>query len=193
LRKRAGTSGIQILFSVVGEDGDVHGCADAAHDPVFRLGGVAANRAARNGIAMLHFAYASNMSRQPMRMRCPTAVGVGLAALRDHRFVIMANGYASVTSAPGEGVHGLLWRLGPRDLAALDAYEDVAGGLYRRAMLPVMTDKTTVSALVYLGCETRQGRPRPGYMPLVLEAARECGLPENYVASLARFAPGAPR
>lgn len=142
---------------------------------------------------MLYFAYGSNMSRQPMRMRCPTAVGIGPAILRNHRFVIMANGYASVVPTPGEDVHGFLWRVGPRDLAALDAYEDVAGGLYRQDMRPVVKGMTTVKALVYLGCEMRSGRPRPGYIPLVVKAARECGLPEVYVASLARFAPGAPR
>jgi gamma-glutamylcyclotransferase (GGCT)/AIG2-like uncharacterized protein YtfP len=144
--------------------------------------------------AMLYFAYGSNMSRQPMQARCPTAVGAGVATLRNHRFVIMANGYASVAPALSEDVHGFLWRIGSRDLAALDAYEDVAGGLYRQAMLPVLQDTITVNALVYLGCEMRQGRPRPGYIPLVLDAARECGLPAAYIASLARYvAPGAPR
>jgi hypothetical protein len=133
------------------------------------------------------------MSRAPMRVRCPTARAAGPAVLRGHRFVIVANGYASVAPAPGEDVHGLLWRVGPRDLAALDTYENVAGGLYRHAMLPVVQDRTTVKALVYLGCETRQGWPRPGYIPLVQEAARECGLPEDYIASLARIAPGAPQ
>jgi gamma-glutamylcyclotransferase (GGCT)/AIG2-like uncharacterized protein YtfP len=90
----------------------------------------------------------------------------------------------------GADVHGILWRIGPRDLAALDDYEDVAGGLYRQTMLEVLQDGKTTQALVYLGCETREGRPRPGYIALVVEAARECGLPEDYIAGLARFAPG---
>jgi gamma-glutamylcyclotransferase (GGCT)/AIG2-like uncharacterized protein YtfP len=102
----------------------------------------------------------------------------------------MANGYASVVPARGQDVHGLVWRIGPRDLAALDAYESVACGLYRRAMLPVMREAALVKALVYLGCERREGRPRPGYMEAVIGAARECGLPESYLAGLARFAPG---
>ena len=142
---------------------------------------------------MLYFAYGSNMSRGPMRTRCPTARAMGTAILRDHRFVIMANGYASVVPSAGEDVHGLLWQIGPRDLAALDEYEDVVGGLYRRAMLPLVRDKRTVKALVYLGSETREGRPRPGYMAIVIDAARECGLPEDYIASLVRFTRGAAR
>jgi gamma-glutamylcyclotransferase (GGCT)/AIG2-like uncharacterized protein YtfP len=142
---------------------------------------------------MLYFAYGSNMSRGPMRARCPTAQETGRAILQDHRVVIMANGYASVVPAAEQDVHGILWRIGPQDLAALDDYEDVAGGLYRHATLPVLVDGETVTALVYLGCEEREGHPRPGYIALVVEAARECGLPEDYIERLARLATGGMR
>jgi gamma-glutamylcyclotransferase (GGCT)/AIG2-like uncharacterized protein YtfP len=136
---------------------------------------------------MLYFAYGSNMSRGPMRTRCPTAQEAGRGVLRGYRFVIMANGYASVVPSAGQDVHGLLWRIGPRDLAALDDYEDVAGGLYRHAMLPIIQDGESTDALVYLGSETREGRPSAAYLALVVGAARECGLPEDYVAALARI------
>lgn len=139
---------------------------------------------------MLYFAYGSNMSRGPMRTRCPTAKELGRAILRGYRFVIMANGFASVVPAPGAAVHGIVWRIGPRDLAALDAYEDIAGGLYRKATLPLLKDAATVNALVYLGNEKRQGRPRAAYMALVIEAARDGGLPEDYIAGLHRWLPG---
>ena len=138
---------------------------------------------------MHYFAYGSNMSRGPMQSRCPTAHEAGRAVLRDYRFVIMANGYASVVPAPGEDVHGLLWHIGLHDLAALDDYEDVVGGLYRHATLPVLQDGAPCEALVYLGCETEEGLPEPGYMALVVAAARDCGLPEDYVARLVRYAP----
>ena len=139
---------------------------------------------------MLNFAYGSNMSREPMRQRCPGAQMIGTATLRRHRFIIMANGYASVVPASSSEVHGILWRVTPRDLVALDAYEDVAGGLYRRVMRPVIHNSTTVTALVYSGCEPREGAPRRGYMELVLRSAREAGLPGDYVEGLERLAPG---
>ncbi|HWV54101.1 gamma-glutamylcyclotransferase family protein [Pseudorhodoplanes sp.] len=141
---------------------------------------------------MLYFAYGSNMCRGPMRERCPTAAEVGRGILSGYRFVIMANGYASVVPDAAHEVYGILWTIGPRDLFALDEYEDVAGGLYRKAMLPVGRDGAqTVEALVYLGSETRVGQPRPDYIEAVVSAARDGGLPENYIAGLARFAPGA--
>lgn len=139
---------------------------------------------------MLYFAYGSNMSLAPMRERCPDAQNLGPALLPQHRFVIMANGYASVMPNASTQVHGVLWRISPRDLAALDDYEDVAGGLYRKEILPVTHGRRSVTALVYLGAETREGHPRKEYMELVIEAARENGLPDDYIQALACHAPG---
>jgi hypothetical protein len=44
-------------------------------------------------------------------------------------------------------------------------------------------------ALVYIARRQGEGTPRPGYVPLVVEAAREWQLPEAYIRSLARWAP----
>jgi gamma-glutamylcyclotransferase (GGCT)/AIG2-like uncharacterized protein YtfP len=138
----------------------------------------------------LHFAYGSNMSRAGMKTRCPGARAIGTGALRGFRFIIMTNGYASVARASDATVHGVLWRVTPRDLAALNAYESVDSGLYRRVMLPVAAGTGTVSALVYLGCEEQEGGPRPGYMNVVVEAAREWELPAAYISGLERWSPG---
>lgn len=139
---------------------------------------------------MLHFAYGSNMSHEPMQQRCPDAQYLGIAVLRRHRFIIMANGYASIATQPSGNVYGVLWRISPRDLAALDAYENVLGGLYRREMMPIIHGSRSMAAIVYIGAEKREGAARKGYMELVVQAARENGLPDDYVDSLARLAPG---
>jgi gamma-glutamylcyclotransferase (GGCT)/AIG2-like uncharacterized protein YtfP len=136
----------------------------------------------------LHFAYGSNMNRAGMARRCPGAVALGRAVLDDHRFVITSDGYASVQRVRGERVHGVLWRLGARDLAALDAYEDVGGGLYTRAMIPVLSGGHGVKALIYLGRSREAGRPEPGYLDNVVAAAREWQLPWDYIQGLTRWA-----
>jgi cation transport regulator ChaC len=140
----------------------------------------------------LHFAYGSNMSRPLMRARCPGAGEIGLACLSGHRFTITPDGYASVVPAAGGIVHGVLWRLTPRDLAALNAYESLDRGLYVRRQLPVRHGGRRLRALVYVATREGAGRPRPGYQEIVLAAARDWGLPEDYVQMLARFAPGPP-
>lgn len=138
----------------------------------------------------LHFAYGSNMSRKGMAARCPGAESAGIAVLDDYRFIIMTDGYASVEPARGDYVYGVLWKLTPRDLSSLNAYEGLQAGLYRRAMLPVSYDRVTLNALIYLGHTANEGKARPGYMELVLDAAREWELPPEYIERLRRWAPG---
>ena len=137
----------------------------------------------------LYFAYGSNMSRAAMRRRCPGAREIGSAVLEGHRFVIIGDGYASVLPSPGASVHGLLWRLGPRALAALNAYESLDSGLYRAVTLPVRGAGRRVAALVYVARSRTLGAPRPGYLEDVIAAARELEFPPAYVDMLARWAP----
>jgi hypothetical protein len=143
----------------------------------------------KNSRMTLHFAYGSNMSRKGMAARCPEGEAVGPAVLENYRLFIMSDGYASVEPKLGSNVHGIMWRLTPRDLSGLNAYEGLQAGLYRRVMVPVLIDRVRLNALVYLGHTSAEGKPRPGYMEDVIDAAREWKLPENYVESLARWAP----
>ena len=124
-----------------------------------------------------------------MRQRCGGAVPLGAATLRGWRYVI-AQGYGSVAPAPGLCVHGVLWRLTPRDLAALNAFESLDSGLYRRAMLTVELAGQRARALVYIGRQQGRRRPMPGYQERIVAAARDWRLPSRYIAGLARLAPG---
>jgi hypothetical protein len=141
---------------------------------------------------MLHFAYGSNMHRAVMHRHAPTAVPLGPAALAHHRFLITADGYASVAPASGDAVHGVLWRITPRDRATLDLWEDIAGGLYRAATAPVRHAGRTRPALVYHARHNRAGMPRAGYMELVIAAAQAWDLPQRYLASLQHWLPARP-
>jgi gamma-glutamylcyclotransferase (GGCT)/AIG2-like uncharacterized protein YtfP len=135
----------------------------------------------------LHFAYGSNMHRGDMRQRCPHAQALGVATLRNWRFVITHDGYASIVPRAGSTVHGVVWRLSRRDEAVLDAYEDLASGLYRRVIAPVRYGDTLAQAMIYLARERPEGRPRPGYMEAVLDAARDWDLPADYLGELERW------
>ncbi len=151
--------------------------------------------AARANASMttLHFAYGANMSRAVMRKYAPAARALGPATLADHRFIITADGYASVEPERGQAVHGVLWRITPRDRVLLDAWENVEAGLYRAAIVPVRRKRCLVPALVYFARPNGEGRPKPGYMELVIAAARQWELPEAYIRSLEAFAATRPR
>jgi cation transport regulator ChaC len=136
---------------------------------------------------MLHFAYGSNMHSAIMRKHAPDAVPVGVARLPGYRFLVTADGYASVEPARGRSVHGIMWRLTPRDRVTLDAWENVAGGLYRAVILPVYFAGRRRLALVYVGRRRPPGQPKAGYMEIVVEAARALELPPDYITSLQQW------
>jgi cation transport regulator ChaC len=135
----------------------------------------------------LYFAYGSNMNRAAMRRRCPQARAVGPAVLEGHRFFIGIHGWGSVKLKPGATVHGVLWRLSPRDIAALHAYELLHKGLYEVRHLPVRLGQRRVTAMIYLLQRRSVGRPKLGYVEMIASAARAWKLPERYIRSVSRW------
>jgi gamma-glutamylcyclotransferase (GGCT)/AIG2-like uncharacterized protein YtfP len=134
-----------------------------------------------------YFSYGANMDVTGMRRRCPQARPLGPARLDGWRFVIGAEGYGSVMRQPGRVVHGVLWLVSPRDRAALDIFEDVAGGLYARRIVRVHAERGAVPALVYVGNGRGLGQPQPGYLDLVISAARGWRLNDRYLMELMRW------
>jgi hypothetical protein len=136
----------------------------------------------------LYFAFGANMDVAGMSRRCPTAQALGAARLDNHRFAIVHPGFATVIAARGAAVHGVLWRLGTRDLCVLDAYENIASGLYGRVAKPVRLGARTLRAETYFVRDPRPGRAMPGYLEdCVLPAARHWGLPRAYIRAIEAF------
>ncbi len=98
---------------------------------------------------MYYFAYGSNLSVTGMRVRCPAAFPIAKASLPDHRLVFRT--WADVEPCPGHSVPGVLWTITSACETALDLYEDVAGGLYRRLTRSLYRDGVPepVQALIY--------------------------------------------
>jgi cation transport regulator ChaC len=134
-----------------------------------------------------YFAYGSNMNRAAMARRCPDAQALGPARLDGFRFFVGLDGWGSVKPSLGDRVHGVLWELTPRGVAALHAYELLHKGLYDMRHLPVRMDNRRVSAMIYLSRRRRPGQPKPGYVEMIAAAARDWRLPEDYVRSVERW------
>jgi gamma-glutamylcyclotransferase (GGCT)/AIG2-like uncharacterized protein YtfP len=135
----------------------------------------------------LYFAYGANMDVTAMASRCPSSKPLGLARLPRHRWIISADGYANVVRDSRLDVHGMLWDLALGDVSSLDRFEDVPR-LYRKVTQPVISEKGIRRALVYVGRSSEQGRPRPGYLQDVLEAAQTAGLPASALAQMHKYA-----
>ena len=134
---------------------------------------------------VLYFAYGSNLHRAGMSSRCPAAVPLGRATLAD--FALVFRLWADVAPCPGAVVRGGLWRITPGCGAALDDYEDVGSGLYRRTTLPVVPEGATepAEALVYRMTAVHTAPPEPDHLAVILAGCRDFGLDEGPVLSVA--------
>lgn len=139
----------------------------------------------------LYFAYGSNMSPAQMAMRCPGARAAGSAHLSDWRFHVNTRGSASILPDTGSVVHGVLWRCSAAHFHALDKYEGIGWGNYRRRHVAVvMAGGRGVPAVVYAGTRIYDGRARVRYMvTAVLPGAKAFGLPETYIEELRSWLP----
>jgi hypothetical protein len=134
-----------------------------------------------------YFAYGANMARAAMQHRCPDARALGPATLKGYRFFVGLEGWGSVAPSPGDNVHGVLWALTPRCMAALHAFELLHKGLYEVRDLPVRQGVRLVPAMIYLLRRRKPGQPKPGYVEMIAAAARDWHLPEPYIRSVERW------
>jgi gamma-glutamylcyclotransferase (GGCT)/AIG2-like uncharacterized protein YtfP len=139
-----------------------------------------------------YFAYGTNMSRAPMASRCPGASVVDRAVLRRHRFIFNARGYGTVVPDASADVHGVLWTIDLSDERALDEYEAVAAGLYRKERRTVAVsegERRAVDALIYIASDSRPGVPLIGHLQQILSGAEAHCLPEPYITELRSWHP----
>jgi gamma-glutamylcyclotransferase (GGCT)/AIG2-like uncharacterized protein YtfP len=82
-------------------------------------------------------------------------------------------------------VWGAIWNVSDSDLASLDRYEGVAGGLYRREFVTVMAENKPVDVLLYIESYDDHGMPRPDYLERIIAGARWFDLPQAWIDDLA--------
>jgi gamma-glutamylcyclotransferase (GGCT)/AIG2-like uncharacterized protein YtfP len=134
----------------------------------------------------LYFAYGSNLASRRLLGRIPGAQARGRARLAGFRLVADKPGRdgsakLNIARDPEGVVWGALWELAPADLARLDRYE----GGYERCEVLVQADSGPERAISY--ASPLRGAPRGldrAYKELVVEGAREHGLPPEWLAFL---------
>lgn len=141
-----------------------------------------------------YFAYGSNMNERLFRERRHMVWReMRIGRLDGHRLAFTVAGGmqpgvsapANIVAAIGERVHGVLYLLPLRKFARLDASE---GRQYDYLWTEVEdTSGNRVPAVTYkVANAAPEGRPGGRYLNLIREAARQRGLPPDYVAFLDR-------
>lgn len=134
----------------------------------------------------LCFAYGSNMDSDQMKDRCPESIPLGVASLEGYRFGLDAVGTATVRPDRDSKVYGSAWLLSYSDEEQLDQYEGVRKWCYRKEYHPVEYKGRLLQMLVYVSCRDEfNGYVRKSdYLPKIIDAAQELGLPEDYIEQI---------
>lgn len=130
---------------------------------------------------MLYFAYGSNLNKGQMAYRCPAATPIGAIMLPKARLVF--RGVADVEWHDSETVLGGLWRITTGCEAALDRYEGVRSGMYRKEYLTVQISTNgriqTERALIYIMNRDGYGMPNTGYLDVIRAGYLDFSLDER--------------
>jgi len=144
---------------------------------------------------LLYFAYGSNMLRERLQARTPSAVSLGPATLQGHALhwhKAGSDGSGKCDIVPDEGqgsagesvVHGVLYRLALAEKPLLDAAESLGVG-YGERQLQVRGPDGPVLAYAYVALGSDPAlQPYDWYKALVVAGARQHGLDGGYLRRL---------
>lgn len=141
---------------------------------------------------MLYFAYASNMHRGQMLRWCPGSRFVKAAALAGFRFVYDGfsvtwdGAVANIIKSDAETVWGVLYEITERDRLTLDAFEGYPRDYEHRDVEVRDRDGHVHQAMTYFRTGRATGPPHPDYERIVIDGAKECGLPDEYIDRVLR-------
>lgn len=134
---------------------------------------------------MLYFAYGSNLSLAAMKSRCPRAVPLGRFYLDDAKLVF--RGVADCVYSPGSKCPGGLWRITPECEAALDRYEGIGRGFYRKELVELTGATNGENEIMYYAMNsTGIFPPSAGYLGVIKQGYRDFKLPMKPLAEAVR-------
>lgn len=143
-----------------------------------------------------YFAYGSNMSRTIfVERRGIQPVSATWGWLEGYRLCFDLpvgpgeRGVANVVPEIGARTCGVVYRISPQEAEHLDRTEGVGGGFYRRVDVIVAGARgEAIEAFTYHSTFSSPGRkPSLRYLGLLLDGAREHGLPADYLDFLRAF------
>ncbi len=138
-------------------------------------------------MVLYYFAYGSNMSHMQMKKRCPSAVFLKRAKLDGYKFVYggfsqrRKGAVGNVVIDKAGVVWGALFEINKECVKNLDTYEGCPNS-YQRIKINVYYDNgKKYKAFVYLKEPRKIGSPSSEYRRTVVEGARDCFLPKDYI------------
>uniref|UniRef100_A0A672G8J6 Gamma-glutamylcyclotransferase b n=1 Tax=Salarias fasciatus TaxID=181472 RepID=A0A672G8J6_SALFA len=148
----------------------------------------------RNQHTFLYFAYGSNLLKERLQLRNPSATVHCVARLKDYRLVFgnhkglasdrWHGGVATIEQSPGDEVWGVVWRMNMSDLESLDSQENVMLGAYSPVELSVRMSGQDLHCRTYIMNSCVYAPPSPQYLKVIVMGAEQNGLPTDYQEKL---------
>lgn len=126
-----------------------------------------------------YLAYGSNLDVNQMLRRCPDAIQIGSAVVKDYELLFRGNarhfGVATIESRKGESVPVGIWSISERDEQALDWYEGWPR-LYEKRTFCVTVRGKTISAMAYIMMPGHKiAPPSAGYLDTIAQGYEDFG------------------
>lgn len=123
---------------------------------------------------MLYFAYASNLSKDYMLSRCPNAMPIKKAVLKNNKLTF--NQLADIIPKDGENVLGAIYVISKQELEELDRLEGFPD-LYNRIVMEVEDENgNKYDAYVYTMVEKKFELPPEHYYQILLKGYEDWDL-----------------
>jgi len=146
-----------------------------------------------------YFAYGSNLSVGQKELRTGRIRRAIRCRLPGYAFAFNKRGrngqvYANIVANSKSEVWGVVYLCNPEAMRAMDQYEGVASGHYKRIPVRVVQDTgEETDAITYIAgadyvCEP--GKPSREYLERIVSGAKHHGLPDEYVERIKELAEG---
>jgi gamma-glutamylcyclotransferase (GGCT)/AIG2-like uncharacterized protein YtfP len=138
----------------------------------------------------MYAAYGSNMDPAQMARRCPHSPQQGTGWLEGWRLTFggenlgWEGALATVVEAQGQQVFVVLYEVSDADEEALDRWDGVTLGYYRKSKVRITTLEGDVLAWLYVLNDYEGGLPSARYLGNLADSAELAGAPADYVAGL---------
>uniref|UniRef100_A0A671LF70 Gamma-glutamylcyclotransferase-like n=1 Tax=Sinocyclocheilus anshuiensis TaxID=1608454 RepID=A0A671LF70_9TELE len=143
----------------------------------------------QNRSTFLYFAYGSNLLKERLQLKNPSATIYCVAKLKDYKLVFgnhkglasqrWHGGVATIEHCPGDDVWGVVWRMNMSDLESLDRQENVKMGTYSPVEMNVSTSNQDLSCRMYIMNNASRNEV-PSVSQVIVMGAEQNGLPKDY-------------
>lgn len=128
-----------------------------------------------------YVAYGSNLNKEQMKKRCPSAEVVGISYINDYK--LKYNLYLTIEKSIGSKVPVAIWKISNKDELSLDRYEGYPR-IYRKEYIDVEVNNTVKKCLVYVMNEIEERKdvlPPKEYVERCKRGYEDFGFDVNYL------------